>query len=301
MSTPQRSRAFTLGIVGFGEAGQAFARHFLAREDINVAAFDKLFLEQPWPEFVERKIQQTQVQVCESIDELVACSHLVLSLVTPSAAESVVQEAAQDWPGERVLFVDLNTNPPVTKAQHVRMFRDPSCFVDGSVMDSFQNRGALVPILVSGSRAREASEAMLGLGLNVRYVGPQVGAASAIKMCRSIFTKGAECLFVESLIAAERYGATTEVLSSIKDSVTSGSFEDWVKMLVTTHAVHAGRRSDEMDKIVDVLLVSGLEPIMSLATRDRLRKTAQSGIRERFGGEAPRSISDVIDALDSAQ
>jgi 3-hydroxyisobutyrate dehydrogenase-like beta-hydroxyacid dehydrogenase len=177
------------------------------------------------------------------------------------------------------------------------LFRDAQCYVDGSIMDSFQNRGAGVPILVAGPRAQHAASALARLGLSVRCVGDKVGTASAIKMCRSIFTKGAECLFVETLLAAERYAATEEVLASIEASITDGPFREWVNMLVTTHAIHAGRRGDEMRKIVEVLEASGMAPLLSRAAYERLRLTAESGIRERLGGTVPHSMSEVIAAL----
>jgi len=297
MTTSQGKRNLRIGLVGFGEAGRSFAGHFSRRDDVVVKAFDTLFQQEPWAETLEQELKQTCTQACLRMEELVADSDLVFSLVTPSASKRVAEQAAQAWPSERVLFIDLNTSPPTVKAECARLFETASCYVDGAILDSFRSRGPLVPIVLAGPHAERAAHTMCGLGLNVRFIGPRLGAASAIKMCRSVFMKGVECLFVESLLAAQEYGSTREVLASIEESITSGPFGDWVKMLVTTHAVHAGRRGDEMEKIVGALQALDIEPVMSKASRDRLLTTDHTGIREHFDGHVPDCIDDVITAL----
>lgn len=116
-------------------------------------------------------------------------------------------------------------------------------------------------------------------------------------MCRSVFMKGVECLFIETVLAAERFGITEAVLESAEQTFTSLGFQNTVRMLLTTHAVHCGRRADEMAKVTEMLRGLCLPAVMSGASHEMLRSSAHSGLPELVGADVPAEPSVVTDYL----
>jgi hypothetical protein len=118
-------------------------------------------------------------------------------------------------------------------------------------------------------------------------------------MLRSVYTKGIEALLLETLIAAYRYGTLDLVLESITQSMEKKPFMETVNMLITTNAIHAKRRADEMKEVVSTLREIEMEPIMSKATKDRLEWSRGLHLREYFKGEIPKKYTDVLAAVDT--
>jgi hypothetical protein len=61
--------------------------------------------------------------------------------------------------------------------------------------------------------------------------------------------------------------------------------------------VHGERRAREMDEVAKTLQELGIEPMMASATARRFDWAAQSGLKEKFGGEFPATYKEVICAL----
>jgi hypothetical protein len=106
--------------------------------------------------------------------------------------------------------------------------------------------------------------------------------------------KGLECLFVETLLAADQFGVTQPVLSSIEETVTSYGLRPLSQMLVTTHAAHCGRRREEMEGVTHMVEEIGITARMCQATRDFLEASFQSGVTNHFNHKVPDRIDEVI-------
>lgn len=171
-----------LALIGFGEVGQTFANGLLAREGVQVAAYDLLFDK---PQVKPGRIAQAQamgVRVAADAADAIRDARVVISAVTAAATLEVAQAAARRLqPGQ--IFLDVNSASPGTKkaaAGHVGT--SGADYVEGAVMAAVSGRGLKVPILAGGPAAETAAVILNGLGMNLTPVAKEYGRASATKL-----------------------------------------------------------------------------------------------------------------------
>jgi 3-hydroxyisobutyrate dehydrogenase-like beta-hydroxyacid dehydrogenase len=256
-----------------------------------IRVVDPLLNQLPLLDHLRERLDRVAFQVVPDITALVRGCDVVLSLVTPRLASQAAQEAASAW--NEGLFVDFNSVTPNEKRQMAALFPARS-YVDGSILGSIAGEGSATPLALAGARAEEVHACLSGVGLMASVVGSEVGVASALKMCRSIFMKGLECLFVETLLSADQFGVTEPVLSSIEETVTSYGLRPLSQMLVTTHAAHCGRRREEMKGVTRMLEEIGITGQMCQAAGDFLETSFQSGVTNHFHHKVPDRIDEVI-------
>jgi 3-hydroxyisobutyrate dehydrogenase-like beta-hydroxyacid dehydrogenase len=138
---------------------------------------------------------------------------------------------------------------------------------------------------------------MAPYGFNVEVVGERPGQAAAIKMLRSVLMKGIESLLLESLMAARRHGVEDIVLDTVAAFFDKDSFGVGANLLITTDAIHAGRRADEATMMAEVVEEVGINPRLSRAIAETLYWSKSLGLKEHFGGEVPSDWKVVIDAM----
>ena len=218
------------GVIGFGEVGSVLARHLAAVLDREVQVTAPRLNRDPAFALEGKEPGRATLKIVPEVGTLVQNSDVVLSAVTPAAAAEVARMAAGSWDGG--LFVDLNSISPREKALAALPFaRD---FVDGAILGSFAGRGTRVPMALSGPRSREAHSLLQAAGLRTSVVSQEVGTASALKMCRSIFMKGLECLFVEACLAGLKFNLSEALLETIEETFSSYTIRELSTMLLTT-------------------------------------------------------------------
>jgi 3-hydroxyisobutyrate dehydrogenase-like beta-hydroxyacid dehydrogenase len=156
-----------------------------------------------------------------------------------------------------------------------------------------------VPVLASGDGAPRFLESMQPYGMNITVIGAKPGQASAIKMFRSIFMKGLLSLFLETFTATHRYGVDERVLDSIAESLDGVPFLETARLQMTKGAVNAERMAHEMEEVIATLEEIGVPAGMSRAARKKLLWCADFGLRERFGGELPTTLTEVLQAMEA--
>ena len=282
------------GIIGFGEAGSSIARHISKsiREPVRVT--DPLFNGAPLADFMRDRLAEVSLRVVPDIPALVKECDIVMSLVTPRAARTVGAQAGKVR--NHGLFIDFNSISPTEKRQLSRLFVSKA-YVDGAILGSISGEGATTNLALAGSHAKRASALLQAVGLRVRVTGAQVGTASALKMCRSIFMKGMECLWVETLLASEEFKITEEVLRSIDQTLNAYGLRRMVNMLVTTHAAHCRRRAGEMESVAKMMTQIGMPARMCRAAREFLAASHRSGLTDHFKGVVPDDVDAVIHYL----
>jgi 3-hydroxyisobutyrate dehydrogenase-like beta-hydroxyacid dehydrogenase len=129
----------------------------------------------------------------------------------------------------------------------------------------------------------------------------ELGAASGIKIMRSVIAKGLEALLVECMLGARRYGIDEEVMASFAKFMDSRPFAEMANFLLVTDAIHSERRSQEARMSVDALEEIGVEPTMTRATAGRLEWVSALGAKSHFGGVVPKHYHEAIDALEALQ
>lgn len=288
------SHSLRIGLIGLGKVGETFARHLSGQAQVRV--YDRLFDLDPWPSGVEKRVRDADVVPCASPREAVEGASLIFSLVHPTVSSQVAAQVASLVSDRESLFLDLNSAPPTVKERSALEFpKGGASYVDGGILGSVSLHRHRVPIVLSGPGARRAADLLSDLGMAPRWVSDKVGAASAIKICRSVVMKGLESLLVEALLAAQEYDVTQDVLASLEGAMASRPFSETVEMLITTHAVHSQRRSGEMAGISQALEALEIPPIMSRAAEQRLSLSAD--LIPASKDSPPASAEEVIRVL----
>ncbi len=69
-------------------------------------------------------------------------------------------------------------------------------------------------------------------------------------------------------------------------------------MQMTKGTVNAERMAHEMEEVIATLEELGVPAEMSRASREKLLWCAGFGLRERFGGELPSTLAEVLGELE---
>lgn len=279
-----------ISFIGFGEAGAAFAADW--RADVPRArAFDSKTDDPGASETKKRDYDSAGVEGCRTIAEALDGASAAISVVTADQAlAAATAGAAALAPG--TLWLDMNSVAPHTKrAAAARVDAAGGRYVDVAVMAPVQPLRRKVPLLVSGSHATDATALLLQLGFtNVRSIAGDVGAASSIKMVRSVMVKGLEALTAECLLAAEAAGVRDEVIASLDASWPGADWRTRADYNLERMIVHGRRRAAEMDEVVRTLDALGIDPALSRATAARQRAIASADVRPPEGLDAKLSL-----------
>ncbi len=282
------------GIIGFGEAGRAFAAQLSKQNGARLFVTDPLLNGTAASPVLRTKVGAISAEVIDDIATLVQKAEVCLSLVTPTSALAVAHAAGQAW--REGLFIDCNSVSPDEKREMAGCF-PPGAFVGAAILGSIAGEGTDSRIVLDGLSAEKAEEILNAAGFRSKAISTNVGAAAALKMCRSVFMKGIECLLIETMLAASEFEITPAVLESVEDTLQRFGFAGMVEMLVTTHAVHCRRRSDEMEKVSGMLTSMRLPNSMSAASGQLLAASARFGVTGYFQGQLPPGARPVIEYL----
>jgi 3-hydroxyisobutyrate dehydrogenase-like beta-hydroxyacid dehydrogenase len=188
------------------------------------------------------------------------------------------------------VYYDFNSASPITKQKIAELQRPEGVKVcDVAVMSAVPLQGSKVPLLLSGDGADEFYHQMKAYGMRMEVIEAPAGAASAVKMIRSIFMKGYPQVLMECLLAAEAYGVTEKIIDSIEDSIGGMDMRQLADRFFTPTVLHASRRSAEMKEVVSMLKDMGHDFTMSEASRVSHENLAKLGLEAEIGAD------DVID------
>jgi 3-hydroxyisobutyrate dehydrogenase-like beta-hydroxyacid dehydrogenase len=286
-----------IAFIGFGEAGGILGAE-LAKV-CAVRTYD-ILVGTSASAMLRAKAQTHRVELTETLDDAVKDVDLIVSAVTATAARAVASDVAKTiQPGQ--LFLDINSVSPETKRGSARIIEATGAsYVEAAVMAPVPPQRAKVPMLLGGKDAKLVAERLRLLGMNTVAVSDRIGAASAIKMCRSIMIKGIEALTVESLLAARRYGAEDAVLASLHATFPGLGFNaDFPDYLISRVAEHGRRRAAEMREVAATLEDVAMRPIMASATAQRQDEMidAMQAAGYRYDADQKFSWRELADAL----
>ena len=155
-----------------------------------------------------------------SPNELVLQADLVLSILVPAEAAGVASRIAEalQATGTDTSFADCNAvSPQTAKAMDATITGAGGRFIDASIIGAPPGGKAPPRFYVSGADAGVMSE-LDGKGIDVRFIGDDIGRASGIKMCYAALTKGTSALHVALLTAAELMGLSEELRAELMSS-----------------------------------------------------------------------------------
>jgi 3-hydroxyisobutyrate dehydrogenase-like beta-hydroxyacid dehydrogenase len=260
----------SIAFLGFGEAARAFLDGWRTNPGFNarVSAYD-IKTDSPDPEVRKAKradYAAANVIGASSAPEAVAGAEAVFSVVTADQAHEAAL-AALSGLAKGALFFDCDSCAPQTK---LRTAADVDAagerYVDVAVMAPVHPRLHRTPLLISGPHVQAAAPALAALDMSAKIHEGPVGAASAVKMIRSIMMKGLEALICECVLAGRKAGVIETVLDSLDDTYPGFDWKKRSAYMLERVMTHGLRRAAEMREVALTVDLLGLKGEMSRAS-----------------------------------
>lgn len=269
----------TLALIGFGEAAASFAPGLAAR----LRGYDRMTDDPATRDTKLADLACAGVELCLSSSAALQDAGAVLCLVT--ADQALAAAKAADALPRGAFWFDMNSVAPGTKcAAAEAIVRRGGRYVDVAVMAPVLPLRTAVPLLVSGPDAEDGSALLRAFGFgDVRVIGGDIGAASAVKMIRSVMIKGIEALSAECALAAEAAGVQLEVIRSLDASWPGADWGQRFDYNLDRMMRHGVRRAAEMEEVVVTLDALDTGSRMCRATADCQRTIGIRGIAPQAG------------------
>lgn len=288
---------YRIGLLGFGEAGYHLAAGFREEGVAHISSFDINTDTPGLGERIRQRAYATRVDLVESPSQLAGRSDILLSVVTADSAHTAALQMVP-YLAERHFYADLNSVSPETKQQIDRSIGSTGAkFVEAAVMAPLPSHNHKVPILMAGVNAARLTELLAPIGMQLEVISDQIGAASAVKMCRSIVVKGLEALLLECAMGAVHYNADERVFASLEESYPAVNWKELAGYAIGRVIEHGGRRAREMEEVAATLRSAGIKPVMSEATVKTQDWGAGLNLKEEFGDAIPRDYRALVHAI----
>lgn len=279
-----------VGLVGAGEMGSALGAGWVAGGARVVTCIAGR------SERTRSLAAAAGLTLVSTLDEVVAASDIVASVVPPASAIAGAEQIAQS--AVRVdahpLVVDLNAVAPSTVRRIGERLAEAGCeLLDGSISGRAPHAQATpVRVYISGPRAEEFVNLPNPWLDVVRVAGP-VGAASALKMCTASMYKGTQALIMQALLTADANGVLEEFLDDTQ-RVWPADVPLW-HIDVAVAASKAWRFVDEMNEIARTQAEAGLPATLFEGVAAAYERAA----RTELGHTDPERVdrSSTVDAV----
>lgn len=254
-----------IAMIGFGEAGGAFAQGF-GPSATAVAAWDVKLGDRALGPSMADRVAGLGARAARSNADAVTGAGAIFSFVTADQAEAAATRTAASI-GQGAWFLDCNSCSPGTKRRNaVTIEAAGGRYVDVAVMAPVFPALHETPLLVSGPHAAGALAALAPLGLKARLLEGEVGRASSTKMVRSIVMKGLEAIVAECVLAGTRAGVIDDVLASLDKTYPGFDWPAKAGYMLERMINHGPRRAAEMREVEKTVQELGLSGAMAGAT-----------------------------------
>jgi 3-hydroxyisobutyrate dehydrogenase len=275
-----------IAIIGLGEVGRCYARALHAG-GLELEVCDA----RPSPAALDLAVEWRR-PVHNAVGAWLHECDLILSCVTGAHALGVVEQCLLQAHQGAVLC-DLTTASPETKRTAARRASESKVrYVDIAIMGAISLSLERTPLLAAGDGAAEFASVLNTIGGRVKAVEGAAGDAIALKILRSVFTKGMEALSVELLMAAEKQGVREKLYEQLRD-IDETPLRTFIDMLVRTHVVHAKRRAHEVHDAAAELAKHGLPSLVLPGVESRFARTIDD-LERGAPGQAEPDIDQAL-------
>jgi len=290
------AKPLRLGFMGFGEAGYHFAKELSQAGLTGIVAYSRSGARAAAGDPVRLRAAEAGVELVATPRALCERAQLIIA-VTPGRSALSALRSARAHLAPQHIYVDASAASVAAMKQAEKLLEGGAGFVDAAIMGPVPIEGIRVLTLASGPCAARFRELLAPYGMNIQVIEGAAGAASAMKLIRSVFMKGLAALLIETLEAAERQGIREAVTSDVARWLNDRPFEQVIQRFVCGTAVHAERRVHEMKDALELLRSLKSSSRMTRATRAVIAAIAEMGLPARFAGREPDSVVPVLQAI----
>ncbi len=225
-----------LVFIGFGEAAYHITCGLRSEAGtaLEIAAYDVQAQQPISGALIQRRARETNISLFDSLDQ--ACNSDARFLLCLTDAKSALPIAQQVLPKlrEGQVYVDMNSAAPTVKQAIAAVARQPGVFVcDAAVMGTVPGNQHRVPMLLAGDGARAFHDVFTAHGMQLTVLEAESGAASAIKMLKSVVMKGLPQLMIEAFQGAEKLGCAESLAASLAEALEGKTVEQHAKTFST--------------------------------------------------------------------
>ncbi|HVW56175.1 MAG TPA: DUF1932 domain-containing protein [Rhizobiaceae bacterium] len=231
-----------IAFIGYGEAARAFTDSLARKPGVDVIAAHDIRQDDSMASAATSRGLRFEPEIGQAISG----ADWIISAVTADRSLEAARSAA-DHLRQGQLFIDINSVSPGRKQQAALLVTARNAgYLDMAVMAPVHPRGHATPVLLAGPSDDALRADFEALGFTFEIVGDEVGAATAIKMVRSMFVKGLEALTVETLMAAATAGCFDKIVNSLAETFPGLGWPDNARYMFERTLRHGARRAAEM-------------------------------------------------------
>jgi 3-hydroxyisobutyrate dehydrogenase-like beta-hydroxyacid dehydrogenase len=253
-----------------------------------------------------RLAEAAQLVEVPSYSALVQEAELILSILVPAQAGRAARLVAQalSETGAKITYADCNAIAPQTVQQiGQQIISAGSHFVDASIIGPPPRQPGATRFYASGPALADFL-ALNDFGLEIIALGPEIGQASALKMCYAALTKGLSALTLELLIASQALGVLDPLMAEFQLS-QPGHYKTMSRL--TGIPTKSRRWVGEMEEIAQTFEQVGLTPQILAGAADMYRFIGQTALADRTPEETEplptlaEMLASLVDYLPQRQ
>ncbi|MEO8097805.1 MAG: DUF1932 domain-containing protein [Acidobacteriota bacterium] len=189
---------------------------------------------------------------------------IIISVCPPEFATAMADQIVAA--GFQGVYVDANAVAPQHKIEMAgRMEAAGIRFVDGGIIGLPSNKLGETTLLLSGAAASEVAEYFTLGPIVPQVMGPEIGRASALKICFAAYNKGMIALYTALYGTAAHYGVLEELKGHF---VHRGLSVDSIQAQILRAAPKVWRWVPEMHEIAETLEAAGMPGGFHLAAAE---------------------------------
>ena len=255
---------------------------------------------------VAGRSQETQARakrlgfrLAADLESLLAEADIVLSILPPEAAMGLARDvaAAMRRSAHAPPYADCNAvSPETARAIDVLFEGTGAPFIDAGIIGAAPRRGGPPTRFYVSGEAAGLMDVLDGKGMSVRRAGPEIGRASAVKMCYASITKGTNTLHTAAMTVADALGVGETVRAEIDESLPS--VMQHMRGTIPRLPADSGRWVGEMDEIARTFASAGVTPRFHQGAAEmfRLLDSTPYGRETREMMDTARTLEETIAA-----
>ncbi len=286
-----------IAFIGFGEAAFHIAKGLKSEGVAEIVAYDIAVHDEERKNLVYKRASEAGVVIADNLEQAVSSAKFVAALTSAGVAVATAKEAFQYIkPGQ--VYVDMNSCAPTVLTEIEGLDHPEGTLIcDVAILNSVPTFGHKVKMCLSGNGAKEFYEEFKNYHMNLKLLDAPAGGASAIKMFKSVFTKGFPQIMLEAMLPAAKYGVLSELMENVRGTFNEKNVEEYTDAYLCKTLIHAKRRVEEMENVADTLEGLELDASMTKAVIKKLKQLAEFDYAGRLGADAEFGYQKAVEMV----